>query len=232
MAQGHDGDALGDAAPALARAALALARRFAAGGTLWCWAPGAREHAQHVAVEFVHPVIVGTQALPAVALVDDDPAAALRPMARAGDVLLVIAGGDAPFAQVLHRAEAWGLTTMHLGVGAPPLDRAAEHVLWLSEDPLARVDGRLVLGYHLLWELTHVCFEHPGLVNDVAEEDEVCTVCSDEGRLAEVVLIERDDAQVRTAQGIETVSTLMVGPVQPGDLVLVHAGTAISVVDR
>jgi len=233
MAQGHDGDALGDVAPALARAALALARRFAAGGTLWCWAPGAREHAQHVAVEFVHPVIVGTRALPAVALVDDDPAAALRPMARAGDVLLVIAGDEARVAKVLHRAEAWGLTTIHLAVGAPPLDRAAEHVLWLSEDPQARVDGRLVLGYHVLWELTHVCFEHPGLVNDVAEEAEVvCTVCSDEGRLAEVVRIAHDDAQVRTAQGIETVSTLMVGPVQPGDLVLVHAGTAISVVDR
>jgi hypothetical protein len=231
MAHGHDGDALGDAAPALARAALALARRFAAGGTLWSWAPGAREHAQHVAVEFVHPVIMGTRALPAVALVDDDPAA-LRPMARAGDALLVIADGDAPIAKVLHRAEAWGLTTIHLGVGAPPLDRTAEHVLWLSDDPRARVDGRLVLGYHVLWELTHVCFEHPGLVNDVAEEAQaVCTVCSDEGRLAEVVLIDRDDAQVRTAQGIETVSTLMVGPVQPGDLVLVHAGTAISVVD-
>ncbi len=38
-------------------------------------------------------------------------------------------------------------------------------------------------------------------------------------------------ATVRTAAGLETVSTLVVGPVRPGDLVLVHAGTAITRVD-
>ena len=34
------------------------------------------EHARHVAVEFVHPVIMGKRALPAVAVADDDPVAA------------------------------------------------------------------------------------------------------------------------------------------------------------
>ena len=52
----------------LARAALALARRFAAGATMWCLAPAWPEHARHVAVEFVHPVIVGKRALPAVSV--------------------------------------------------------------------------------------------------------------------------------------------------------------------
>ena len=47
----------------LAGAALALARRFATGGTMWCLAPASPEHARHVAVEFVHPVIVGKRAL-------------------------------------------------------------------------------------------------------------------------------------------------------------------------
>nr|MDQ3293690.1 hydrogenase assembly protein HupF [Actinomycetota bacterium] len=65
MAQQTDDEILGGSAPALATAALSLARRFAAGGTLWCWSPGSPEHARHVAVEFVHPVIVGTRALPA-----------------------------------------------------------------------------------------------------------------------------------------------------------------------
>ena len=32
--------------------------------------------------------------------------------------------------------------------------------------------GRFVLLYHLLWELTHVCFEHPGLLKP---PDEECT---------------------------------------------------------
>ncbi|MGI8662180.1 MAG: HypC/HybG/HupF family hydrogenase formation chaperone [Acidimicrobiales bacterium] len=216
---------------AIATAALALARRFAAGGTLWCWAPGAPQHAQHVAVEFVHPVIVGTRALPAVALIDDDAESTLRPMARAGDALLVVAGADAPVAGVLRRAQAWGLTTVWCGVGAPPPLGAADHVLWLSDDAAAAYDGRLVLGYHVLWELTHVCFEHPGLLVDAIEEGATCTTCSDEGRLGEVVDCDDNDANVRTATGVETVNTLLVGRVQPGDLVLVHAGTAITVVD-
>ena len=53
---------------------------------------------------------------------------------------------------------------MWIGVGPAPPAGSADHVLWLSDDPLARHDGRLVLAYHLLWELTHVCFEHPGLL--------------------------------------------------------------------
>lgn len=231
MTTRHEHEILGEVAPDLAVAALALARRFAAGATLWCWAPGAPEHAQHVAVEFVHPVIVGTRALPAVALLGDDIVTTLRPMARAGDVLLVVANADAPVGATLRRAQAWGLTTVWLGAGMRPITATADHLLWLSDDPLARHDGRLVLGYHVLWELTHVCFEHPGLLERPAEEAEVCITCSDEGRLAEVVNSHDDDAQVRTPSGIETVSTMLVGPVRPGDLVLVHAGTAITVVD-
>jgi len=215
----------------MAAAALALARRFAGGATLWCWAPGQPEHAQHVAVEFVHPVIVGTRALPAVALLGDDAMGTLRPMARAGDVLLVVAHADVPLGGALRRAEAWGLTTIRLGAGPSPLGTAADHVLWLDPDPAACHDGRLVLGYHLLWELTHVCFEHPGLLAEIVDDAPVCTTCSDEGRLAEVIVSDQDDATVRTAGGTEQVSTLMVGPVHPGDLVLVHAGTAITRVD-
>jgi hypothetical protein len=166
-----------------------------------------------------------------VARVADDAGAALRPMARAGDVLVVVTGGDQPIAGTLRRAEAWGLTTIHLGVGRRPLDRTAGHVIWLSEDLAARDDGRLVLDFHVLWELTHICFEHPGLLEAVDDEQEACVVCSDERRLGEVVGSEDDDATIRTASGIETVSTMLVGPVHPGDLVLVHAGTAISLVD-
>ena len=62
-------------------------------------------------------------------------------------------------------------------------------MLWLDDpDPLVPATGRFVLLYHLLWELTHVCFEHPGLLTETAEcTDEVCITCSDEGRLGEVV---------------------------------------------
>ncbi len=236
MSHWGDDEVLGATASDLATAALALARRFATGGTLWCWSPDAPHHAQHVAVEFVHPVIMGARALPAVAVTDQDATVSVRSMARAGDVLLVIGGGDAPIAGLLRRAEAWGLTTMWLGAGERPMSSAAHHLLWLSDHARSWYDGRLLLGYHVLWELTQVCFEHPGLLAPSAAEAPVCITCSDEGRLGEVVDGDTEadatsTARVRTATGIETVSTMMVGPVRPGDLVLVHAGTAITMVD-
>ncbi|MCY3643471.1 MAG: SIS domain-containing protein [Acidimicrobiaceae bacterium] len=46
-------------------AAMWLARAFTAGRRLRVWAPGAPDHAHHVAVEFVHPVVAGTRPLAA-----------------------------------------------------------------------------------------------------------------------------------------------------------------------
>ena len=49
-----------------------MARRFHQGGRLLAFGNGAwATEAQHVSVEFVHPVIVGTRALPALALTND-----------------------------------------------------------------------------------------------------------------------------------------------------------------
>jgi hydrogenase maturation factor len=110
----------------------------------------------------------------------------------------------------------------------------ADHVLWLDDaDPRVPATGGFVLFYHLLWELTHVCFEHSGLLKpDPACADETagaCVTCSDEGRLGEVVATSADGlAPVRTPRGIEDVVTTLVDPVAAGELVLVHAGTAIS----
>ncbi|HEX9994635.1 MAG TPA: hypothetical protein VGB14_17020 [Acidimicrobiales bacterium] len=235
MAAPPDGSVLGPLADDLAVAALLLARRFAAGGTLWCWSPGQPAHAHHVAVEFVHPVVMGTRALPAAVVTATDAAAELRPVARPGDVLLAVAPDDPDVAATLRRATAWGLATLWLGDGPRPPAGAADGVLWLGTgdgpDALAGHDGRFVLAYHLLWELTHVCFEHPGLlVEEPACEGPACTTCSDEGRLGEVVGAEGTSATVRTATGLEPVDTTIVGAVGPGDLVLVHAGTAIAVV--
>ena len=232
MTEARRAETPGDVAAALAIAALALARRFAHGATLWCWAPGAPHHAQHVAVEFVHPVIVGTRALPAVALDESDAVGALRVGARPGYALLVVSDPRAPVADTLRRAGVWGLLTVWMGWGPRPADGQADHLVWVGDDELARHDGRVVRGYHVLWELTHVCFEHPGLL-DAGAEPSVCVTCSDEGRLAEVIgaVAAGATAAVRTSAGVETVDTTLVGPVQPGDLVLVHAGSAITVVE-
>jgi hydrogenase maturation factor len=218
----------------LASAALALARKFAAAATMWCVAPLWTEHARHIAVEFVHPVIVGKRALPAVYLDAPDPVGGVRTLSAPGDVLVLVGPADTIGAQaLLRRAEVWGLMTLWIGAGRRP-SSGAQHVLWAdgTEPRAARHDGSVVRLYHLLWELTHVCFEHPGLVEqpdrDVAT---VCITCSDEGRPAEVLSVDDDGlASVRSAAGTETVDTALVAPVAIGDLVLVHAGTAIALI--
>jgi hypothetical protein len=219
----------------LAAASLALARRFAAGATMWCVAPQWEPHAHHMAVEFVHPVIVGKRALPALALTAPDVVAQARVSVRPGDVLIAVAGSDDPaVGDLMRRTPAWGATTIWIGSGARPANGAADHVLWIDDpDPLAPATGRFVLMYHLLWELTHVCFEYPGLLSPPPEQcgDEVCVTCSDEGRPAEVILPAEGPfgaALVRTAGGEERIDTTLVGPVVPGDLLLVHAGSALT----
>jgi hypothetical protein len=221
----------------LAAAALDLARRFHDGATLWVISPQWEPHAHHVAVEFVHPVIMGKRALPSVALVEPDPVAQARVASQPGDLLLAVASADEPaVVDAMRRAPAWGVLTLWIGSGPRPPAGAANHVLWIdSEDPMVPVTGRFVLLYHLLWELTHVCFEHPGLLQPSEEcTEEVCVTCSDEGRLGEVVLEPADatsGALVRTADGEEVVDVSMLDPdcpVAPNDLVLVHAGAAIA----
>jgi hypothetical protein len=217
----------------LAAAALDLARRFHDGATLWVISPQWEPHAHHVAVEFVHPVIMGKRALPSVALVEPDPVAQARVASQPGDLLMAVASAGEPAAvDAMRRAPAWGVMTLWIGSGPRPPAGAANHILWVdSDDPMVPATGRFVLMYHLLWELTHVCFEHPGLLKPRAEDEAACVTCSDEGRLGEVVLAPDDatgQALVRTANGEEWVDVTVLGDVAPNDLVLVHAGAAIT----
>ena len=83
----------------------AVAERCARGGRLLACAcsPAGASDARHVAVEFVHPVIVGKRALPALALVGDATGLArdVALLARPDDV--VLAFGDAEDAAALTR---------------------------------------------------------------------------------------------------------------------------------
>lgn len=231
------GDSLGaDLADDLAAAALSLARSFYSGATMWVVSPQWPPHAHHVAVEFVHPVIVGKRALPSVALTGADPVARARVATRPGDVLILIAEAGDPIATDLaRRAPAWGVKTFWIGFGPRPAPGAADHVCWVtSADPMVPATGEFVLIYHLLWELTHVCFEHPGLLSEPAPQcEQGCVTCSDEGRLAEVVQVPVEqfgEAVVRTPDGEEAVDITLVGEVSIGDLILIHAGSALTVV--
>ena len=212
----------------LAATALTLARRFASGATLWCVAPGRPAHARHVAVEFVHPVIVGKTALPAVALTDGDPVALVRAAARRGDVVLVIGDANgAAVTELLRRAPAWGVLTLWLGADERPPPGAADHVNLVPGD----CEVAVVRGYHLLWELTHVCFEHPHVLAPPVPEAAACITCADEGRLGEVQEVRGTDASVLIDGECETVDLGLVGDVGVHDLVIVHAGVAIERLD-
>jgi hypothetical protein len=107
-------------------------------------------------------------------------------------------------------------------------------VLWLDVDEPLVASEQFVRVYHLLWELTHVCFEHSGLLRPErlrqdACDEEVCITCSDEGRTAEVISVDdTGEALVRTAEGRERIDTTLIDVPRPGDLVLVHAGSAIT----
>lgn len=232
--RGLSAELASDLATDLAATAFTLAKRFAAGATMWSIAPSWEPHALHIAVEFVHPVIVGKRALPAVALTGPDLVDLVRVSVRPGDIVIAVSGADnAEVRSVMRRGPAWGATTIWIGSGERPRPGLADHVLWLDDsDPRVPATGGFVLFYHLLWELTHVCFEHSGLLKPECADD-VCVTCSDEGRLGEVAAASAGEtAIVRTARGAEDVVTTLVGPVAPGDLVLVHAGTAISRIDE
>ena len=221
----------------LALASLALARRFSAGGTMWCASPNWPFHAHHVAVEFVHPVIVGKRALPAVTVPPAaDMVATLRASVVPGDIVVVLADADDPrVVDAMRRGPAWGVETVWIGAGPrrPELG-VANHVIWLDTESPLEASELFVRVYHLLWELTHVCFEHPGLLKPepdcaaTGEVGSVCITCSDEGRPAEVVSVQGDEALVRTADGQERIDVSLIDPPVPGDLVLVHAGFAIT----
>jgi D-sedoheptulose 7-phosphate isomerase len=148
----------------LARLCHRMAERFARGGRLIAFgqSPAARSDARHVAVEFVHPVIVGKRALPAIGLAGEggDLSQQLALVAEPDDIAIGFGadddGGAAAAGLALAR-ERGCLTLAFAPAGAE----------WEFEPPSpdAAVRQELVETlYHVLWELVHVFFDHRGLL--------------------------------------------------------------------
>jgi len=143
----------------IARLCHSMAERFSGGGRLLALGatPQARSDARHVSVEFVHPVIVGKRALPALGLT-----------AEAGDLVRqatllcepadMVIGFDSSLCtdvgEAMAVARSRGCLTIAFEDGdadwvfAPPTD-----------DPFVAQELVETL-YHVLWELVHVFFEH------------------------------------------------------------------------
>ncbi len=149
-------------ADAVARACHAMAARFQRGGRLLAYGDGAeRSDVAHVVVEFVHPVIVGKRALPAIAL---QTANSLEVLGREDDILVLLCAGRPNDAEagLLARAKGRGMLVLALTGDATSGSDAADtdfHFAVPSGDPLVVQETHETL-YHVLWELVHVFFEH------------------------------------------------------------------------
>jgi D-sedoheptulose 7-phosphate isomerase len=168
----------------IAEACWAMARRFHQGGRLLAFGNGAwATDAQHVSVEFVHPVIVGKRALPALALTNDSATLSglmaggnaempfvrqLRVLARPQDIAMGFSpdGCCTNVVAALKLARQMGLLTLGLTGGDGGVLRQTELDFCFvvsTHDPLVIQETHETL-YHVLWELVHVFFEHEGLL--------------------------------------------------------------------
>ena len=133
-----DGAAPGGSAwpDALAAAALPLARRFAAGATLWCLAPGRPSTpSTSPSSSCTRSSWASGRCRRCASTAGDPVAAAARRRPRPATCSLVVAPATTRRRRVLRRAPAWGLTT-HLARRRARARRpaTADHVLWLDDD--------------------------------------------------------------------------------------------------
>lgn len=159
----------------LSHACRELALRFQGGGRLLVFGTGAEAtDAQHVAVEFVHPVLVGKRALPALALTADVAAVSgiarrvgseqmfahgVRMLGRPSDVALAIsrAAPDAAMRAGLAQARELGMLTIAAcGAGTLESEVAADYVFTVLSQDVLVVQEVQETAYHIMWELVHV----------------------------------------------------------------------------
>ncbi len=196
-------------APRLAEACREMSERFLRGGRLLAFGRGPyATDAQHVSVEFVHPVIVGKRALPAL-----DLSILFRPWLEAilhpEDIVMGFGPpeGDPEVWATLQQAHLRDAMTFALpGMeGSYALDAP-------TQDPFMHQEMIEIL-YHTLWETVHVFFEHRELGHDVGESAFLYPFLGTEKQgtgdlLAEVaasILMKvHDDAKLRGAGGART----------------------------
>lgn len=149
----------------LAEACREMSDRFLRGGRLLAFGRGPyATDAQHVSVEFVHPVIVGKRALPAL-----DLSILFRPwletIVTAEDIVMGFGPpeGDPEVCAALDSARAREAMTFAL-----PGGEGSYAVEPHTRDPFMHQELIEIL-YHTLWETVHVFFEHRELGHDVGD---------------------------------------------------------------
>jgi D-sedoheptulose 7-phosphate isomerase len=202
----------------IAEACRSVAGCFERGGTLLVFGEGAQaSDAQHVAVEFVHPVLVGKRALPAIALTSDAgvltsggaaaPGAtfvsSIASLGSAGDVALALCPAEpgAAITAALAAARSRGLLTLLLSGGAGP-DGAADVTLRVAERNPLLVQEVHETAYHVLWELVHLFFDddagmHPYL--ETRTDDRLAHACESTRLKCRDICELREEVRLRDA---------------------------------
>jgi D-sedoheptulose 7-phosphate isomerase len=166
----------------IAACAAAMADRFFAGATLLVFGAGPHAtDAQHNSVEFVHPVLPGCRALPALSLANDlatvtgmlqgDAAEdvyahQLRVLGRSGDIALAFAHAPVhpSISRGIEAAAAAGMLTIALT--SSDNDDVGEQADFAFHVPASDRSGAHELHlatYHMLWELVHIVLNHRGI---------------------------------------------------------------------
>ena len=170
-------------------ASMAVARAYQRGKKLVvCGNGGSATDAQHVAVEFMHPITVGRKALPAICLSNDmamvtavanDVGFAdifvrqIIALGQAGDVLLGIStsGNSENLLRAFATGQRMGLTTIGFaGVDGGRMQelRASGLLDFCLSVPTAsihRIQETHVTLYHIIWDLVHTLLQSPALLD-------------------------------------------------------------------
>jgi D-sedoheptulose 7-phosphate isomerase len=171
-------------------ASLALAKAFHRGNKLMvCGNGGSATDAQHVAVEFMHPITVGRKALPAICLsndiamvtavandvgFDDVYTRQIIALGREGDVLLGIStsGNSENLIHAFQTARLRKLTT--IGFAGNDGGRMSEmsegglldFCLTAPTSSIHRIQETHVALYHIMWDMVHTFLQHRSLVEE------------------------------------------------------------------
>jgi D-sedoheptulose 7-phosphate isomerase len=162
-------------APRLEACVRAMAARFERGARLFTMGNGGSAcDAQHVAVEFLHPIIEKRRALPAVALTTDTAtltaigndrdfsmifAEQIRLLGRAEDIALGLStsGQSANVARGLQTAkEAGMLTVAFSGRDGGRIASIADYCFVAPSFSIHRIQETHTILLHLLWDQVHV----------------------------------------------------------------------------
>src|SRR5277367_822214 len=151
----------------LAEACRSMAERFVQGGRLLAFGRGPyATDAQHVSVEFVHPVIVGKRALPAL-----DLSMAFEPWLHAilkpEDIVMGFGPPEGDSEVVAALVWARSRKAMTFALPGPDGSYALNAV---TQDPFIHQE-MVEIFYHTLWETVHVFLEHRQLGQDIGQSE-------------------------------------------------------------